>query len=653
MTTRPIRKCRKLVKSPYFEKPLDDNLMGNVDHPKRANESNSEDDFVTPVKFTPKISTKKTRIKRKELKPRNPVCRTMQPSPSSCPCGNMRTSTKSIKYAVSGSDSSDDGGWEDIESSALNLESKSINAASEGELEFMSQLLQKNEADHLPDEGSENGDIVISVSTVANPKSTRDPETLARLALSKQQRETRYAFHVFSTLGFLTFGRYANRTSDSPSVRAFGLSLIKCPDIDWRIGHLQTVALAFTRLVKRDVVNRNPDLCKAIHTRLELGRLSHDDCVLLMTSGLRACGLDARLILAFAPPSLKPDNAKKSVHSVRTLKPLSNSTNSRNKIVSSSDSEADEPYPHPQYCLFSEVYLPHLKGWVTVDLSPPVGRATMDPVQLPGFYYVLGFTSTLESYLDRSPVDLAARYDPTWMLPSSRANRLPTPLWNKLLETMQTHCTRDVVKLREKTLRFREDCEEQRDAMDVESIFDRLRAQPLPKRVQDFKGHPLFALKRHLLKFEVIHPSDAPAIGFLKVSKVGEEPIFPRECVHVCHTRESWLKEAKVYIPSFVRVLNFSMYGKHLTLASSNCLFEERWIALPRIKARRKPSPSTFHPGWASPELDVLLKYEPSQRHAGNRTRSVRFTGLRSTTGPSTPMFSGYHYQGLLLSNLR
>jgi xeroderma pigmentosum group C-complementing protein len=55
------------------------------------------------------------------------------------------------------------------------------------------------------------------------------------------------------------------------------------------------------------------------------------------------------------------------------------------------------------------------------------------------------------------------------------------------------------------------------------------------------KNHPLYVLKRHLLKFEGIYPPDAPPLGFFK-----DEPIYARECVFTLRSRETWVKEAKV-----------------------------------------------------------------------------------------------------------
>lgn len=65
--------------------------------------------------------------------------------------------------------------------------------------------------------------------------------------------------------------------------------------------------------------------------------------------------------------------------------------------------------------------------------------------------------------------------------------------------------------------------------------------KPFPTTTEGFKNHPLYCLKKHLLKFQVIYPSDAPVLGFFK-----GDPIYPRDCVKLTHTRETWLKEARI-----------------------------------------------------------------------------------------------------------
>lgn len=54
----------------------------------------------------------------------------------------------------------------------------------------------------------------------------------------------------------------------------------------------------------------------------------------------------------------------------------------------------------------------------------------------------------------------------------------------------------------------------------------------------------MYALERHLLKFEAIYPPNALTVGFIK-----SEPIYLRDCVHKLHSREIWVKQARVVKP--------------------------------------------------------------------------------------------------------
>lgn len=65
--------------------------------------------------------------------------------------------------------------------------------------------------------------------------------------------------------------------------------------------------------------------------------------------------------------------------------------------------------------------------------------------------------------------------------------------------------------------------------------------QPLPKTINECKDHPQYALSRHLLKFQALYPPDALILGYVR-----NEPIYSRDCVHTLHSREIWVKQARV-----------------------------------------------------------------------------------------------------------
>lgn len=51
-------------------------------------------------------------------------------------------------------------------------------------------------------------------------------------------------------------------------------------------------------------------------------------------------------------------------------------------------------------------------------------------------------------------------------------------------------------------------------------------------------------MTRHLLKFEGIYPPNPAPLGYIR-----DEPIYSRLCVHTLHSREIWVKQARVVKP--------------------------------------------------------------------------------------------------------
>ena len=82
---------------------------------------------------------------------------------------------------------------------------------------------------------------------------------------------------------------------------------------------------------------------------------------------------------------------------------------------------------------------------------------------------------------------------------------------------------------------------EQKEDRDLNEL---IRERPLPTKISEFKNHPLYALERHLLKFEAIYPPAPAILGY-----VHKEPIYARECIHILHSRELWVKQARVVKP--------------------------------------------------------------------------------------------------------
>ncbi|KAF9150521.1 hypothetical protein BG015_007672 [Linnemannia schmuckeri] len=64
-------------------------------------------------------------------------------------------------------------------------------------------------------------------------------------------------------------------------------------------------------------------------------------------------------------------------------------------------------------------------------------------------------------------------------------------------------------------------------------------SERMPTKLGDFNNHPIYALERHLKKFEVLHPK-LPVLGHVR-----GEAIYPRSCVKQVRSKENWLKRAR------------------------------------------------------------------------------------------------------------
>jgi xeroderma pigmentosum group C-complementing protein len=85
---------------------------------------------------------------------------------------------------------------------------------------------------------------------------------------------------------------------------------------------------------------------------------------------------------------------------------------------------------------------------------------------------------------------------------------------------------------------------ETRDEIEHNELVAREAQEGMPKSVGDFKGHPMFALQRHLRRNEVIYPlREAGKISTGAGGKV--EPVYRRTDVHVVRSAEQWYRKGR------------------------------------------------------------------------------------------------------------
>ncbi|KAB8224066.1 hypothetical protein BDV33DRAFT_165804 [Aspergillus novoparasiticus] len=86
---------------------------------------------------------------------------------------------------------------------------------------------------------------------------------------------------------------------------------------------------------------------------------------------------------------------------------------------------------------------------------------------------------------------------------------------------------------------------EDRDEVEISELTAKIAAEPMPRNLQDFKDHPIYALERHLRRHETIFPKRV--VGQVSVSKSGSrnqvlEPVYRRSDVHALRSANRWFR---------------------------------------------------------------------------------------------------------------
>ncbi|KAI5702624.1 hypothetical protein M8J75_002241 [Diaphorina citri] len=191
------------------------------------------------------------------------------------------------------------------------------------------------------------------------------------------------------------------------------------------------------------------------------------------------------------------------------------------KVLSTDESEVESTSTKPDkkrgLDIWCEVFLEAEEKWISVDIVnkryhcvEKLYAAATHPVS-----YVLAWNN------NNTVKDLTKRYAPQWLTMTQKL-RVDSAWWKKTLKPY----------VPPKTVWEREEDEE---------LERHLKDQPLPLSLSEYKNHPLYVLPKDLLKFQAIHPPDLEPVGYFRGEKV-----YPRSAVKELHTRETWLKEARV-----------------------------------------------------------------------------------------------------------
>ncbi|XP_077619857.1 DNA repair protein complementing XP-C cells isoform X2 [Crocuta crocuta] len=382
-------------------------------------------------------------------------------------------------------------------------------------------------------------------------------ETYLRRMMNRFSKEVHEDTHKVHLLCLLANGLYRSNVCSQPDLLAIGLSIVparftKVPPQDVDICYLSNLVKWFigTFTVNADLSTNEQDCLQTMLERRFAIYSARDDeeLVHIFLLILRALHLSTRLVLSLQPIPLKLPAAKgkkaakeRSTEgpggSLETSSPVlenqakpesskgtrqETSTSSSSRKINrgkelSSDGEGAQRGKAAGIDQWLEVFCEQEEKWVCVDcVHGVVGQAVAcykyasKPVT-----YVVGIDG------DGWIRDVTQRYDPAWMT-TTRKCRIDAKWW---AETLRPY--RSPLVEREK----KEDSEFQAKHL----------GQPLPTVIGTYKNHPLYALKRHLLKYEAIYPETAAILGYCR-----GEAVYSRDCVHTLHSRDTWLKQARV-----------------------------------------------------------------------------------------------------------
>ncbi|CAN7937715.1 unnamed protein product [Ixodes hexagonus] len=385
-----------------------------------------------------------------------------------------------------------------------------------------------------------------------------DPAAYLKRELNRARRELRVVTHKVHLLCLLAHGLHLERVLADRTLQATALSLLS-PEFLAYSGRAVTF-LDIDRFIKMYCRHFSCKLASVQATRTLvddltgalLNRLAQcaRDYALMFIVILRCLNIEARLCVSLYPVPLDveestvqgsknnngPHRKKKAHKATKGLK------KSRYQEPEDSSDEVDQPDhksspsptrkrgcktakgPKKRECPdkgqeslsedkvehWAEVFTPKDSKWISVDVVHGCA-GDVSQIRQP-LLYVLGFQ-------DGCAKELTAKYC-SGRLP--KKSRVREDWWQQSL------------------LPFRPSPSE-RDLLEDRQLESRLLKQPMPSSIAEFKGHPVYVLRRHLLKYEALYPADLPPLGFVR-----GEAVYARECVHVLRSREAWLREARM-----------------------------------------------------------------------------------------------------------
>ncbi|XP_054159920.1 DNA repair protein complementing XP-C cells homolog [Oppia nitens] len=393
--------------------------------------------------------------------------------------------------------------------------------------------------DYNPEIPSEGVEITINGVEVKKNKKSIDINTLIRQRINGFKRRLQAMKHKTSLVCLIARIVYLNNVINDELIQAISLSIVvnqfkSCSQklnskflnqfIDW-------FSKNFSVKYKKCDINDNIKdiLCQCLEQRVAQNSSQLNMIFIALLRSL-CQNYNLRLCYALNPVDIKPDDLILSENQMK-LKKSSNcqsldelkektktKTKSKKRKVEDNDCNDNEMVTNLSLDLWCEAYVESERKWICLDLfNNFVDKPTdISSKSLSQLTYVIAIDS--DGYLR----EVTQRYSSDWMSANYKRRRIDDNWWSQTLLFFE---------------RKTKSCAEKSEDLEFKEMTS---TTPLPTKVSDFKNHPLYVLKRDLLKFQGIYPSDAPPLGFIK-----DEAVYARECVHLLRSRDSWPRNAR------------------------------------------------------------------------------------------------------------
>jgi len=183
--------------------------------------------------------------------------------------------------------------------------------------------------------------------------------------------------------------------------------------------------------------------------------------------------------------------------------------------------------PYPVYWV--EVLNPAYQKWVCIDTHSTFTVNAPEKLEPPLNFAQNSLTYAIAFDEDYTAKDVTRRYAKAYSAKTRKYRVESTPggqeWWRRTMKFFERASPLD------------------RDHLEDTALARKEAAEGIPRNVQDFKGHPVYILERHLKHNQVIHP-------LVQVGKVNcatamnpkMEPIYRRTNVHVVRTADKWYR---------------------------------------------------------------------------------------------------------------